>query len=288
MLSPNSHAKIHPVDLIKNPELFDREPEIVPETSGKSGKIFAADSMDSEYDGAGELVARERGNAPFRARSVSFSVSQRIRRTSTASFLTNASGGTTSGMNVEILINFLTTNLDQLAASDREYLRRFEELSLEVLCEAHDAELHRIFKAHGWTGSRYRSSEDKPLEAPSLLQALSNLYLKNKMSNYTTHISNLFGIGDEKGADQILSFCPDLLLTCLKTQGPIRPHSTDVRTYTFTGACMLADISGFSKFSGSMCQKGVSGLDDLREATSGFLGHLVKTVYEYHGDGKLS
>jgi hypothetical protein len=50
---------------------------------------------------------------------------------------------------------------------------------------------------------------------------------------------------------------------------------------------MLADISGFSKFSGEMCLKGVSGLDELREATNGFLGHIVKIVYEFHGDGKF-
>jgi hypothetical protein len=48
---------------------------------------------------------------------------------------------------------------------------------------------------------------------------------------------------------------------------------------------MLADISGFTKFSGAMCSKGVSGLDDLREATNGFLGHFVKLVYEFEGDG---
>jgi hypothetical protein len=34
-----------------------------------------------------------------------------------------------------------------------------------------------------------------------------------------------------------------------------------------------------------MCSKGVSGLDDLREATNGFLGHFVKLVYEFEGDG---
>lgn len=62
--------------------------------------------------------------------------------------------------------------------------------------------------------------------------------------------------------------------------------AAEVRSITFTGACMLADISGFSKFSGAMCSKGVSGLDELREATNGFLGHIVKTVYEFNGDGK--
>jgi hypothetical protein len=48
---------------------------------------------------------------------------------------------------------------------------------------------------------------------------------------------------------------------------------------------MLADISGFTKFSSSMCRKGVRGLDDLREVTNGFLGYFVKIVYEHKGDG---
>lgn len=49
---------------------------------------------------------------------------------------------------------------------------------------------------------------------------------------------------------------------------------------------MLVDISGFSKFSAAMCSNGVSGLDDLREVTNGFLGHFVKIVYQYDGDGE--
>lgn len=35
-----------------------------------------------------------------------------------------------------------------------------------------------------------------------------------------------------------------------------------------------------------MCSKGVVGLDELRETTNGFLGHIVKMVYEHRGDGK--
>jgi len=60
-----------------------------------------------------------------------------------------------------------------------------------------------------------------------------------------------------------------------------------VQSFTFRGACMLVDISGFSKFSAAMCSNGVSGLDDLREVTNGFLGHFVKIVYQYDGDGLL-
>ena len=66
---------------------------------------------------------------------------------------------------------------------------------------------------------------------------------------------------------------------------------------------MLADISGFSSFSAAMCSNGgittiitiisydwliVSGLDALREVTNGFLGHFIKTVYQYEGDGKMN
>jgi hypothetical protein len=57
-------------------------------------------------------------------------------------------------------------------------------------------------------------------------------------------------------------------------------------SFTFTGACMLVDISGFSKFSASMCSNGITGLDELRKATSGLLGQFVKEVYEHEGDGK--
>ena len=53
---------------------------------------------------------------------------------------------------------------------------------------------------------------------------------------------------------------------------------------TFHAACMLVDISGFSSFSGSMCSKGVVGLDDLHKATDGFLGHFVDVVHMYDGD----
>jgi hypothetical protein len=235
--------------------------------------------------------ALERNNSTssrraFRTRSRSIVQTGVSRRGSVkASFMSTASSVSTNPHHsCESLINFLTTNLQEIA-SDREFLHRFEEMTTDALMEMHDMEFQRVLKTHGWTGSRYRHSEDKPVDCESLLQALSNYYLRSKMAHYTTHISTLFESGDEKGAEQILSFCPDLLLTCLKETGAPVTGSSDVKTYSFLGACMLADISGFSKFSGAMCLKGASGLDDLREATSGFLGHLVKTVYEFQGDG---
>ena len=44
---------------------------------------------------------------------------------------------------------------------------------------------------------------------------------------------------------------------------------------------------GFSEFSGAMCARGVTGLDDLHTATNEFLGHFVDVVYQFQGDGKI-
>lgn len=49
---------------------------------------------------------------------------------------------------------------------------------------------------------------------------------------------------------------------------------------------MFIIFIGFSKFSGAMCSRGVTGLDDLHSATNEFLGHFVDVVYQYRGDGE--
>lgn len=56
------------------------------------------------------------------------------------------------------------------------------------------------------------------------------------------------------------------------------------RCMSFAGACMLADISGFTKMSAKFCERGLEGLDDLHHATSGFLDRYVQIVYSRGGD----
>jgi class 3 adenylate cyclase len=78
----------------------------------------------------------------------------------------------------------------------------------------------------------------------------------------------------------ISSFVPTKLLKNLAEDGTImRPHST-----TTHGICLLADISGFTRLSGAYCARGKDGLDGLQNATSGYMGSLVNTVYSYGGD----
>lgn len=250
-------------------------------------------------------------SASRKARSIDFSSksalgTQRSRKNLSSFLSSKEEGEDDNEVNLEMVINFLTSNIENVIA-DRVYLKDFEDLCHELMKGSRDPELHRILKSHGWTGTRFKNSTISPLDMHSLLQDFSNLYLRYKVSVYTTHITTLYEAGNAKATDQIFSFVPDSLLAFLEQQevsltSPTPKNTTprdfsvepppasssaqnDVRCATFTGACMLADISGFSKFSGAMCSKGVSGLDDLREATNGFLGHIVKIVYEFQGDG---
>jgi len=196
------------------------------------------------------------------------------------------SPGSWSGMgHVDNLIDFLADNVTKLDTRN-EYLAEFEKMTCEVIMKCADPDLHRIFKEQGWIGTQYQLSYDPPfIDAQSCLNALSNYYLKVNAQPAIHDISADSNI-ESQNLDQILPFCPDILVNYLKKQ-PITSSTKEPRRLTFKGACMLADISGFSKFSGAMCSKGVSGLDDLREATNGFLGYFVKQVYEYEGDGEF-
>jgi hypothetical protein len=79
------------------------------------------------------------------------------------------------------------------------------------------------------------------------------------------------------------SYCPHSVLKLLGSKTITEPISE-----TITGACLLADICGFTKFSGDLCQEGVSGLDKLRITTSSFLTKFIEIIYFYYGDGQFS
>lgn len=180
---------------------------------------------------------------------------------------------------VQKLINYLTRNRDSW---DRMETKKLNLITHDVISRKDDSELLRILRDHGWNGYHYSVADDNRQDAfRALLQELSNLYLKQKASFFANKLVDLYGTEDSSSAfSQLASFSPNLLLHYLND----RPIFSDAQSFSFTGACMLVDISGFSKFSGSMCLQGVSGLDGLREITNGFLGHFVRKVYEFDGD----
>ena len=67
-----------------------------------------------------------------------------------------------------------------------------------------------------------------------------------------------------------------------------RNPTLGVYSSQFYGACLLVDISGFTKLSSKHCNSGVTGLDQLHRITNGFLAHLVQIVHYNCGDGKFS
>ena len=172
-------------------------------------------------------------------------------------------------------------------------LEVLEELTLNLLSgENADPELLRILRGFGWTGSKFRYPDLHTLKAQeNCLGALKNFYLRHHkfMMEQDDSLSiHALDKPNKRSAklDLILPFCPEMLLNYLEEKKIHMLQQSSVKSFAFTGACMLADISGFSKFSGPMCAKGVGGLDGLREATNVFLAHFVKMVYEHNGDGK--
>lgn len=79
----------------------------------------------------------------------------------------------------------------------------------------------------------------------------------------------------------IQSYSPDTLLQLV-----FNGDDPTVKSVNFTGACLIADISGFTKMSSAFCAKGPQGLDDLHRTTNGFLGYISGVVYRFRGDGK--
>ena len=80
----------------------------------------------------------------------------------------------------------------------------------------------------------------------------------------------------------IKSFVPDILIRKLSRRVGT---NIQVESKLTRGACLLADISGFTKLSGELCSTGAHGLDDLRQATSSFLATFIHIVHAFGGDG---
>lgn len=201
-------------------------------------------------------------------------------------------GASLQGMEHDIkpageLLDFLTANTSKMGEDDVTFQSEFEHLTAMCMLTIRDPELVRVLKECGWTGNRYITPSGGRWDVDFVIQALSNYYLKctnMAVLSSVNHFSVQTSTGRHRSTfDNISPFCPELVIEALRLKGGEirRPFK-----HPFVGACMLADISGFSAYSGQMCSKGVTGLDELRSVTNGLLGHFVRTVYEFGGDGK--
>ena len=106
---------------------------------------------------------------------------------------------------------------------------------------------------------------------------MSNGTVLNSQRGRALRFTNISSLGANE-QNVAKSFLPNALISALKG-GPLSPRSD-----AFRGCCMLADISGFTKFSGDMCAQGARGLDKLHRLANEFFHYIVEIVYENNGD----
>lgn len=187
------------------------------------------------------------------------------------------------------LLDYLTANMSKLGEDHGSFQSEFEMLTAMCMLKVRDPELLRALKDCGWTGNRFSVPNNAKWDLDIIIQALSNYYLKctNVMTmSSTNNFSIQTSAGRHRSAfDNISQFCPEIVGSAIEANGGELKHPFQRQ---IVGACMLADISGFSAYSGQMCSRGVTGLDELRSVTNGLLGHFVRTVYDCGGDGTLT
>lgn len=85
---------------------------------------------------------------------------------------------------------------------------------------------------------------------------------------------------------KMASFLPRILLNMIQKSSINGDGKRPVQcsSFYFNVYVLLVDISGFTRLSGSFCEKGKAGIDDLQKATNGYLGQLVQVIYNHGGD----
>jgi hypothetical protein len=173
---------------------------------------------------------------------------------------------------IEVLFNYLSINEDSIR-NKNQILKEFERLTSESISKVPgDSILRVILRDHGWNGVCFHYNNYLAVDTHSLLKVLGTLYLSKSKVAFT----------DDNSV--IKSFCPDVLVSCLRNQVGLNK----ALSASFYGTCMLVDISGFTKLSATLCTQGSAGLDDLHLAINGYLGRCVQIVYAHGGDGKIA
>lgn len=224
------------------------------------------------------------------------------------------------------LVDFVTAHCEHFF-DDVETAGEFERLKEEVLAQCRIPELHRTLKQYKWIPPGHVKAQNNtrssflrisltrvqplmvikdPLESghgphgtQGLLCALTNLYIRVLNQSRAVNPSNMRDSTLLSQPYKLFSFVPDVVLRFLLTHSHIfnanrspvassRDSPKPVPCINLKGAILMADISGFSKFSGEMCARGLAGIDKLTEITNGFLGHFVQAVYDFKGDGKAT
>ena len=171
------------------------------------------------------------------------------------------------------LLAFLEKHIETM--EPRELIPRLNSLIAAVLEETSDSGLQDLLvDTYGWKGEF-----NLKLDVGTLLADLKKLTMKRSNIVSTLRASQV-GV-----RNTIKSFAPDMLMIyTLEEQFHTRDRQLTPYSTFFDGVALLADISGFTRLSGTFCDRGKDGIDQLQQVVNGYLGQLVKIVYMYGGD----
>lgn len=182
---------------------------------------------------------------------------------------------------LDIIYNHISTNIALLAQNDQDAWKDFNSLTRALYNRDtnDDKPLFALLTKYGFKPDSGWApvANEASVNLDALSEALGGMYLAEKSKYQDADALAHINVKNF----QSLSFLPNVIFSNFGTVFDSKPHSV-----SFESAVLLADISGFSKFAGTLCSLGKKGLDDLHKVTSEFLGLFVRTVYEHGGDGK--
>ena len=180
-----------------------------------------------------------------------------------------------NGSAAQQILYFLNAKKNEL--SPLELNVQLSKLTRSVLKESDDSSLLDSLSKSGWNVAYgnygLRSNFDD-------LVIRLRMHTQNIMVDVTSRRSSEAGI-----KNTIKSFAPDLLMIYMLRRAAVKDDAAMAPfSEFFDGVCLLADISGFTRLSGKFCEGGKYGIDQLQQATNGYLSKLLKVVYAYGGD----
>lgn len=140
----------------------------------------------------------------------------------------------------------------------------------EAMRLSSDTRLKEVLRNFGWTEQGFPNGLD--------IEGLCVAVRRSQISTSFLRASILHN------TDNTSCFVPEILMSHLtdlldNQEFGIRPFSRFI-----FGACLLVDISGFTKLSSQFCARGADGIDDLQKQINGYLGELAAIIYAFGGD----
>jgi len=191
----------------------------------------------------------------------------------------------------------ITSLHDLITGSDGKTgsVKKMKELLVDATSAPNaeiDPRLMNVMEMHGWnSGQCSFSSENEETLRESLATALGKLRRKSiaKRSLFKRRpLATLLEATPTGAGVATMSYCPDMAYLAVREACKLGSEQLQPCQLYFQGVCLLADISGFTKLCGQMCQQGTAGLDSLHAFLKAFISKVVNIVYSYGGDGTIS